>query len=51
MPAPASLVCDLDGTLSDPVLGIGHSINHALTHFGYAPISEHEVSQYARRRS
>lgn len=26
---------DLDGTLSDPLEGIGRSINHALAHFGY----------------
>lgn len=28
---------DLDGTLSDPLVGIGRSINHALTELGYAP--------------
>lgn len=26
---------DLDGTLSDPLVGIGRSINYALSHFGY----------------
>ena len=33
---------DLDGTLSDPLVGIGRSINYALAHFGYAelPLSE-----------
>jgi phosphoglycolate phosphatase len=35
---------DLDGTLSDPVVGIGRSINHALSHFGYAPLELSEVS-------
>lgn len=47
-PAPASgpssgrpllhpvVVFDLDGTLSDPLEGIGRSINHALTRHGYA---------------
>lgn len=29
------LLFDLDGTLSDPLVGIGRSINHALSHFGY----------------
>jgi phosphoglycolate phosphatase len=28
-------VFDLDGTLSDPLVGIGRSINYALAHFGY----------------
>jgi len=44
---PASfLVFDLDGTISDPAVGIGRSINYALEHFGYATISEDAVSQY-----
>ena len=29
------LLFDLDGTLSDPLEGIGRSINYALTHFGF----------------
>src|SRR5438046_1102866 len=29
------LLFDLDGTLSDPLVGIGRSINYALSHFGY----------------
>lgn len=29
------IVFDLDGTLSDPLEGIGRSINHALARFGY----------------
>jgi phosphoglycolate phosphatase len=29
---------DLDGTLSDPLVGIGRSINYALEHLGYAPV-------------
>jgi phosphoglycolate phosphatase len=32
------LVFDLDGTLSDPLAGIGRSINYALSHFGYAEL-------------
>lgn len=33
---------DLDGTLSDPLVGIGRSINYALSHFGYPelPLSQ-----------
>lgn len=29
---------DLDGTLSDPLVGIGRSINYALAHFGHEQI-------------
>jgi phosphoglycolate phosphatase len=32
------LLFDLDGTLSDPLVGIGRSINYALAHFGYASL-------------
>ncbi|MFT3735336.1 MAG: HAD hydrolase-like protein [Rhodocyclaceae bacterium] len=32
------ILFDLDGTISDPIEGIGRSINHALEHFGYAPL-------------
>lgn len=39
-------IFDLDGTLTDPSVGIGRSLNHALQHFGHAPISAKEVSQY-----
>ena len=39
MQYPYDLVLfDLDGTLSDPLVGIGRSINYALSHFGYAPL-------------
>ena len=37
---------DLDGTLSDPALGILRSINYALTHFGYATIPDDQVNRY-----
>ena len=38
MHRPHDLVLfDLDGTLSDPLVGIGRSINYALSHYGYAP--------------
>lgn len=42
----AALVFDLDGTLSDPVLGIGRSINHALVAQGHRPLADHEVSPF-----
>lgn len=43
MPAPHDVALfDLDGTLSDPLVGIGRSINYALSHFGYRelPLSD-----------
>jgi phosphoglycolate phosphatase len=43
MPPPASYVFDLDGTISDPAVGIGRSVNYALQHFGYPAIPECEV--------
>jgi phosphoglycolate phosphatase len=41
-PSHDVLLFDLDGTLSDPLVGIGRSINYALSHFGYSelPLSE-----------
>jgi phosphoglycolate phosphatase len=46
MAATAFLVFDLDGTISDPAVGIGRSINYALEHYGYPAISEAKVSQF-----
>lgn len=46
MSAPTFLIFDLDGTLSDPVLGIGRCLNHALNFYGHAPIAEHAVTHY-----
>lgn len=46
MSVAASLVFDLDGTISDPVVGIGRSINHALESFGYPAIAECHVSKF-----
>lgn len=46
MTIPTFLVFDLDGTLSDPAVGIGRSINYALAHYGYATIADTEVSQF-----
>ena len=40
------LIFDLDGTISDPTVGIGRSINYALGAFGYPEIGAEEVSQY-----
>jgi len=41
-----ALVFDLDGTLSDPAVGIGRSLNHALRTSGFPPIAESQVSRY-----
>lgn len=46
MRASPTLVFDLDGTLSDPVDGIGRSINHALGAYGFAPLPPSAVSPY-----
>ena len=40
------LLLDLDGTLSDPLIGIGRSINYALSHFGYEPLELSSISAY-----
>ena len=42
----AHLIFDLDGTISDPAVGILRSINYALKSFGYAEIVESEISTY-----
>jgi phosphoglycolate phosphatase len=41
-----SLLFDLDGTISDPLEGIGKSINYALTSFGYEPIELAKLAKY-----
>jgi phosphoglycolate phosphatase len=47
MTSPPDLVLfDLDGTLSDPLVGIGRSINHALAHFGHAQRELLELAVY-----
>ena len=38
------LVFDLDGTLSDPAVGVLRSINHALGHFGYPALPAADIS-------
>ncbi|MCG9890677.1 MAG: HAD hydrolase-like protein [Thermosynechococcaceae cyanobacterium MS004] len=40
------ILFDLDGTISDPLKGIGRSINYALTHFGYEPLKLSELAKY-----
>ena len=42
----AALVFDLDGTLSDPAVGIGRCMNHALRHHGHPAIAEADVPRY-----
>lgn len=46
MSPPPFLVFDLDGTLSDPAVGIYRSINYALEHFGHSTIAEDDVAKY-----
>ena len=41
-----TLIFDLDGTISDPTLGTGRSMNYALSAFGYPGISAEAVPQY-----
>ena len=40
------LVFDLDGTISDPAVGIARSLNFALTAFGFEPIPDNSVAKY-----
>jgi phosphoglycolate phosphatase len=40
------LVFDLDGTISDPAIGIARSVNFALSSFGYPPLPEQGISRY-----
>lgn len=41
-----TLIFDLDGTLTDPVLGIMRCMNHALKSFNYAPRPQHEITPH-----
>ena len=41
-----SFILDLDGTISDPAVGILRSINYSLASFGYAKVSATEVAAY-----
>ena len=40
------ILFDLDGTLSDPLVGIGRSINYALGHFGYPSRELNELASF-----
>jgi phosphoglycolate phosphatase len=40
------LIFDLDGTLSDPAVGVLRSINHALDCFGYPTVPPDRISDY-----
>jgi phosphoglycolate phosphatase len=40
------ILFDLDGTISDPLLGVSRSINHALTHYSYEPIDLQDAAKY-----
>lgn len=42
---------DLDGTLLDTALDLGAAANHALTQFGYPPITDEQASLYASHGS
>lgn len=40
------ILFDLDGTLSDPLVGFARSMNYALSHFGHAPLELSACSAY-----
>lgn len=40
------ILFDLDGTISDPIVGIARSINHALTALGFEEVSESRIAKY-----
>jgi phosphoglycolate phosphatase len=42
--ALSHIVLDLDGTISDPLIGIWRSINHALSGFGYAELTAEQAA-------
>lgn len=41
-----TVVLDLDGTISNPHVGIARSINFALSHFGFEPKPEQELARF-----
>ena len=45
-PVKRSVVFDLDGTLSDPGVGIERSLNHALVSFGYRRLAPGKVATF-----
>lgn len=42
---PSLLIFDLDGTLSDPAVGVLRSINHSLSYFGYPELPPECISE------
>ena len=40
------LLFDLDGTLTDPIVGFTRSLNYALEHGGFAPVQPSVTAQY-----
>jgi len=40
------LIFDLDGTISDPAIGIIRSLNYALDFYGFPEVNSKEVSEY-----
>jgi phosphoglycolate phosphatase len=46
MPQGDFLLFDLDGTLSDPLLGISNCINYALNSFGHLPLAISDLAKY-----
>lgn len=42
----STLVFDLDGTLTDPALGVVRCMNYALTSFDYSPLPDHQISRH-----
>lgn len=46
MEKPSTLIFDLDGTLSDPAVGVVRCMNYALTSFDYTPLPDAEITQY-----
>ncbi len=42
----STLIFDLDGTLTDPALGVVRCMNYALTSFDYSPLPDHQISKH-----
>jgi phosphoglycolate phosphatase len=42
----AYLILDLDGTISDPFVGIARCLNYALEHFGYPSLPEDRIPRF-----
>ena len=42
----STLIFDLDGTLSDPAVGVIRCMNFALTSFDYEPLLDHEITRH-----